>query len=64
MNFTSLVEDPLFQVEHKIAQRADELSRRRGCDRDHALECWEQAEREYWEGAEAAAAPARDLASS
>lgn len=40
--------DELFLLEWKIAQRADELSRRLGVDRAHALENWRTAEREIW----------------
>ena len=40
--------DELFQIERKIAQRADELSRSLGVDREHALEHWRQAEREIF----------------
>lgn len=40
--------DPLFELERKIARRADELSRKSGNDSDRALDCWLQAEREIW----------------
>lgn len=40
--------DPLFQVEQKIARRADELDRCFGIDPEHALEHWRQAEAEVW----------------
>lgn len=47
-NTAELPTDPLFQLERRIAQRADELSRRLGLDRGHALDHWRQAEREVW----------------
>lgn len=40
--------DDLFQIERRIAQRADDISRQLGVDRGHALEHWRQAEREVW----------------
>jgi hypothetical protein len=40
--------DELFEVERRIAQRADELARQHGTDRSRALEHWRQAEREIW----------------
>jgi hypothetical protein len=40
--------DPLFEVEQKIARRADELDRSLGIDPQHALEHWRQAEQEVW----------------
>jgi hypothetical protein len=40
--------DELFEVELRIARRADELVRRFGFDPAHALERWRQAEREIW----------------
>ena len=46
MKAPTLPTDELFQLERKIAQRADELSRCLGVDREHALEHWRQAERE------------------
>jgi hypothetical protein len=44
-------DDELFQLERRIARRADELSRQLGVDRGQALEHWRQAEREVWENA-------------
>jgi hypothetical protein len=41
-------DDELFQLEWKIAQRADALARQAGADAKHALDCWQQAEREIW----------------
>ena len=41
--------DELFEVERRIAQRADELTRRYGFDPAHALEHWRQAEQEVWQ---------------
>lgn len=49
--------DPLFELEHKIAQRADELARKSKNDRDRALDCWLQAEREIWSDLEPLATP-------
>jgi hypothetical protein len=40
--------DPLFELERKIARRADQLTRTAGNDREQALACWLQAEREIW----------------
>lgn len=48
MNAFDLPNDPLFQLERRIAQRADQLARLMGVDRGHALEPWRQAEREIW----------------
>jgi hypothetical protein len=48
MKAPPLPSDELFQLEWKIAQRADELSRRLGVDPKHALEHWRQAEREIF----------------
>lgn len=48
MKTPALPTDELFQIERKIAQRADELSRRLGVDREHALDHWRQAEREIF----------------
>lgn len=42
-------DDELFRLERRIARRADELSRLKGCDRGHALDHWRQAEREIWD---------------
>lgn len=41
--------DTLFELEQKIARRADELTREQGGDFAHALNNWRQAEREVWE---------------
>lgn len=48
MNPLSLPTDDLFQLERRIARRADALSRRFGVDRGHDLQHWRQAEREVW----------------
>ena len=40
--------DELFEVELRIAKRADELVRLFGLDPVHALKQWRQAEREVW----------------
>jgi len=55
-NSCSLPNDKLFHVERTIARRADELILRNGTDRDHALDCWHQAEREFWQMTDVAAA--------
>jgi hypothetical protein len=57
MDTPNLPTDELFQVELRIAQRADELARNLGSDREHALEHWRRAEREVWQ---ARAVPAVD----
>jgi hypothetical protein len=49
MKTPSLPQDELFQIERRIAQRADELSRTLGTDRLHALDNWRRAESEVWE---------------
>jgi len=46
-------QDELFQVEQRIARRADELSQRFGADPNDALGHWRRAEREIWDGIEA-----------
>ena len=48
MNTPCELSDRLFEVEQRIAQRADELDRRFGMDPTHALEHWRQAEAEVW----------------
>lgn len=48
MKNPKLPTDELFEVERRIARRADELTRRFGSDPVHALEYWRQAEREVW----------------
>jgi hypothetical protein len=47
-----VLEDTLFRIERRIAQRADQLSAGRPLDRDAALAHWRQAEREVWEGSD------------
>ena len=49
MNTPSFTSDILFEVERKIAKRADELDRCFGFDPGHALEHWRQAEVEVWD---------------
>lgn len=44
----SPAEDTLFDLERKIARRADELVRLAGKDRNQALSHWLQAESEVW----------------
>jgi hypothetical protein len=41
--------DPLFELERKIARRADEISRQLR-DSGRSIEPWCQAEREIWDG--------------
>jgi hypothetical protein len=45
-------DDPLFRIERKIAQRADELSKSPGLERADARDLWQRAEREVWESAD------------
>lgn len=49
MKTPQLPTDDLFQLERRIARRADELARDFGLDRGHSLEHWRQAEREVWQ---------------
>lgn len=48
MNTLAASTDTLFEMEQRIARRADELDREFGVDRAHALDHWRQAEREVW----------------
>ena len=48
MKRSTLPHDELFQLEQRIARRADELDRELGIDFTRALEHWRQAEREIW----------------
>jgi hypothetical protein len=48
MNTPAFSLDDLFNVELRIARRADELARRRGSAPQHSLELWRQAESEIW----------------
>lgn len=48
MKNPKLPPDELFEVERRIARRADELTRRFGSDPVHALDHWRQAEQEVW----------------
>ena len=45
----SLPYDDLFQVERRIARRADELTRKFGTDPRRALDHWRRAEAELWD---------------
>lgn len=49
MNTPTQPADELFELELRIAQRADELVRISGPDPLHALEQWREAEREVWQ---------------
>jgi hypothetical protein len=51
MNTPEFPTDELFEVERRIARRADELARQHGTDRSRALDHWRQAEREIWRDA-------------
>ena len=62
MNTPRILEDVLFEVERRIARRADELDRQFGVDPGHALEHWRQAEQEIWEHADGDVAQVRELA--
>ena len=48
MNTPNEPADKLFELELRIAQRADELVRLFGTDPTQALKQWRQAEREVW----------------
>ena len=48
-NNLSLPDDDLFQVERRIARRADELARLYGTNSRTALDHWRQAEAEVWD---------------
>lgn len=48
MNTPSLPTDELFQLEHRIAQRADELARESNLEEGYALTHWQRAEAEVW----------------
>lgn len=45
----AFADDELLRLEFQVAQRADELSHRDGCERGRDLEHWLQAEREILE---------------
>lgn len=51
---TSIFDRTLFELEQKIARRADALDREYGFDAGHALEHWRQAEEEVWSSWESA----------
>ena len=48
MKAAGFPQDELFELERKIARRADELARQRGWNPQRALEHWREAEREVW----------------
>ena len=48
MKRSTLPCDELFQLEQRIARRADELDRVHGVDFARTLEHWRQAEQEVW----------------
>lgn len=48
MNALADPNDPLFEIERRIARRADELTRLFGFNRSRVLEHWRRAEREVW----------------
>jgi hypothetical protein len=48
MNTSEVLDDVLFEVERRIARRADELDRQFGITPGRALEHWQQAEQEIW----------------
>ena len=56
MNTPKQPADELFELELRIAQRADELVRLFGPDPLHALNQWRKAEREVWQDRMAATA--------
>jgi hypothetical protein len=60
MNPDEIPEDELFQLEWKIAQRADALMRQAGGDPKSAMDHWNEAEHEIW-GAIASAPVRIDL---
>ena len=49
MNTPTQSADELFELELRIAQRADELVKLFGPDPTHALKEWRQAEQEVWQ---------------
>ena len=52
-------DDALFEVERRIARRADELVRLSVSDQHQALKHWLEAEREVWQDVELHSLPAR-----
>ena len=48
-NNSSLPDDDLFQMERRIARRADELTQKFGTDPLSALDHWRRAEAEVWD---------------
>ena len=48
-NNPSLQDDDLFQMERRIARRADELTRTLGTNPLSALDHWRRAEAELWD---------------
>jgi hypothetical protein len=45
----SFLDDSLFQLQIRVARRADELARPTLAGRDADVRCWQQAEREIFE---------------
>lgn len=50
----SFLDDPLFQLQIRVARRADELARQAGPGRDTDVRSWQQAEQEIMEADESA----------
>jgi hypothetical protein len=48
-NNPSLEDDDLFQMERRIARRADELARTAGTNSHSTIEHWRRAESELWD---------------
>ena len=48
----SFLDDPLFQLQIRVARRADELAMQAGSGREMDLRSWQQAEREVLEADE------------
>ena len=61
MKTPEVLDDVLFEVERRIARRADELDRLFGVHPGHALAHWRQAEQEIWDGGDHGAARERAL---
>jgi hypothetical protein len=45
---TRALHEDLFEIELRVARRADELARDRGSDRQRDVAHWSEAEREVW----------------
>jgi hypothetical protein len=50
----SFLDEPLFQMQIRVARRADELARQATTDREADMRAWHQAEREVLEADESA----------